>query len=127
MFSVHPDRVKVIFFVSRDKEDMFLSFLFNLGYSWIERDFNSLSKRLEPFGIILIRDDDTRIEKLFNRFIESSNVIYYAVGANHLFTVDTIDPFIHTIFVNSSQWQVFNDVFKNLHGETFEELLNKIK
>lgn len=127
MFNIHPSKVKVIFFVTRDKEDAFLSFLFNLGYTWIEKDFNSLAKRFEPFGIILIRDDDTRIKKLFERFLESSNVIYYSIGANHLLTVDTIDPFIHTIFVNSKQWSTFNEVFKNINGQTFEELLKEIK
>lgn len=126
-FNISPNQVKAVIIVSKKLEDNFLSFLFNLGYSWIERDFNQLSIRLEPHGIILIQEEDSRLQRLFTRLYNLPGVFYYCIGTRHLLTVETVDPFIHNIFVEKDHWKEFNDSFKNLHTVSFEQILEEVK
>jgi len=127
MFRVKPEEVKLIFIVSKVAEDSFLSFLFNLGYSWIERDFDQLSNRLEGYGVLLLKEEDTRLPKVFKKFYDKPSIIYYFVGTTHLMTEDNIDIFLQHLFVKKEQWSYFNQIYKNIYGQTFEELLNEIK
>lgn len=123
MFNISPNQVKSVFIVSDATEDSFLSFLFDLGQSWIERDFDSLSKKLELNGVLLLRENDVRLSKLFERLYEVVGVTYYFVGTHHLCTPDTVDPFIHNIFTRKNQWKEFVHCFKNQNGIDFNEII----
>jgi len=127
LFRVPPTEVKCVFIVSRRKEDAFLSFIFNLGYSWIERDFDTLAYKLEDRGILLLRNDDVRLQRIFDKFKQSSAVAYYFVDSEHLLTRDNIDVFLHNAFVNSKQWNEFLHCFKNQNSVSFLDILNEIK
>lgn len=126
-FNISPNQVKIVIIVSRELEDKFMSFLFNLGYSYVERDLTLLAIKLELYGIILIREDDTRVARLFKALYDVCDVTYYVIGAKHLLTSDTVDPFIHNIFVNKDQWKEFNSACKNLYGKSFEQFLEEIR
>lgn len=127
MFNISPNQVKVLIVTSKVTEDAFLSFLFNLGTSWIERDYESLAKRFENYNILLIRDDDSRLERVFRALYEVPGIFYYYVGTKHLLTPDNVDIFNKFIYVNKEQWKDFNATYKNVHGLTFEQLLKEIK
>lgn len=127
MFNIKPNEVRVIFIVNNDSEDKFLSFLFDLGYSWLEREFDDVSKRLESIGTILIKDTDSRVEKIFSKFYEVSGITYYFVGTKHLCATVTVDPFIHNLYVSSSQWEDFNRMYKNMYGISYNEHLKQVK
>lgn len=127
MFNISPNEVRVVFIVNSNTEDKFLSYLFNLGYSWLEREFDDVSKRLETIGTLLIRDNDSRIEKVFRKFYEVSGITYYFVGTKHLCAPVTVDPFIHNIYVSSDQWKDFNRMYENMYGISFNEHLKQIK
>ena len=127
LFKIHPEKVKCIFVVSRRREDSFLSFIFNLGYSWVERDFDDLASKLEDYGILLSRNDDNRLQRVFDKFYESIGITYYFVDSEHLLTSNNIDIFIHNIFVDKTQWKEFLHCFKNHHGIDFLDILKEIR
>lgn len=124
MFKIPPNQVKVIFIVHKDYEETFLSFLFNeTQYSWIERDFDGVSSKLESKGILLLRNDDVRLDKVFTKFYEVPGITYYFVGSKYLLTTTTVDPFIHNLFVNKTQFKEFVHTFKNMYGISFNEYI----
>ncbi len=124
MFNIPPNKIKTVFIVSKEKEDSFLSFMFDLGQSWVERDFDFLFKKLEPHGVLLLRENDVRLSKVFQKLYDVVGVTYYTVGAEHLLGTSTVDPFIHNLFTTSKQWKEFEHCFKNQHGITFKQLLD---
>jgi hypothetical protein len=127
LFKVPPEKIKCIFIVSRRREDSFLSFIFNLGYSWVERDFDDLACKLEDYGILLLRNDDNRLQRVFDKFYESIGITYYFVDSEHLLTSNNIDIFVHNAFVSSKQWKEFLHCFKNQNGVDFNNILKEIK
>lgn len=127
LFKVPPEEVGCIFIVSRRREDSFLSFIFNLGYSWVERDFDDLAYKLEDYGILLLRNDDNRLQRVFDKFYESIGITYYFVDSEHLLTSNNIDIFVHNAFINSKQWKEFLHCFKNQNGIGFLDILKEIK
>lgn len=128
MFSISPNQVRVIIIISQQLESSFLSFLFDTcQYSWIERDFTSVSKKLESIGTILIKEDDTRLERVFRKFYEVSGIIYYFIGTNNLLSTTTVDPFIHGIYIQKDQWKQFDSFYKKMYGMSFNDHIKEIK
>lgn len=127
LFKIPPEKVKCIFIVSRKREDSFLSFIFNLGYSWVERDFDTLAYKLEEHGILLLRNDSIKLRKVFDKFFQNPAVSYYFVDSEHLLTSNNIDVFLHNTFVNSKQWGEFLHCFRNQNGVDFNNILKEIK
>lgn len=127
LFNIPPNQVKAVFIVSDKAEDSFLSFLFDLGQSWVERDFNSLSSKLEPHGVLLLNQNDSRLSNLFAKLYESFGITYYFVGSEHLLTNTNVDIFIHNTFVGREQWKEFLHCFKNQNGINFLDILKEIK
>lgn len=126
-FNISPNQVKVVFILNDITESAFLSFLFSLGTTYVERDLGQWAAKLEPYGIILIKDNDSRLEKLFAGMYEIWGGTYYYVGTNYLLKPEHVDIFNKNIFVGKSQWTEFNLIYKNQYGQTFEELLKEIK
>lgn len=123
MFNIPSNQVKTVFIVSKQNEDTFMSFLFDLGQSWVERDFDSIFSKLEPHGVLILKENDNRLPKVFTRLYEVVGITYYCVGTEHLLTTSTVDPFIHNIFTRRNQWKEFLHCFKNQHGVDFLDLL----
>ena len=126
-FNIPPNQVKTVFIVSDKAQDSFLSFLFDLGQSWVERDFNSLSSKLEPYGVLMLNQNDSRLSNLFAKLYESFGITYYFVGSEHLLTNSNVDIFIHNTFVGKKQWKEFLHCFKNQYGRDFLDILKEIK
>lgn len=128
MFNIPPNKVRTIFIVSKNLQEQFLSFLFDVTqYSWIERDFTQVATRLEQIGAILISDDDIRLPKIFHKFYEVGGIIYYFIGSKHLCIHPNVSPFEHELFVRKDQWDRFNSFYKNTYGLTFNEHIKEIK
>lgn len=126
MFKIKPEQVKLVLLTNKETEDKLLSFLFETGYSWLERTYDELAERWEPHGILLLRDTDTRLKKLFEVLMDKP-IIYYFIGPLNLFQQDTTDIFYHTIFTHKHQWSEFEHTFKNMYGKTFTEFITDIK
>lgn len=127
MFKIPPDKVRVIFIVNDKTEDLFLSFLFDLGYSWIERDFDTLATKLETIGTLLLRDTDTRLKKVFDKFYQTSGIVYYFIGTKEWFRPDTVDIYSHALYVSKDQWKDFNNYYRLQYGITYNDHLKEMK
>jgi len=127
MFNIPPNEVKLVFIVNKIIEDQFLEFLRTYEYTWLEKDFTKISNELEKYGILLIYEDDSRLPRLFEK-LYNFYVIYYAIGAHHLFTSSTVDPFNHDIYVKKDQFNLFLKRFKEVYEMDFiDDILKSIK
>lgn len=126
LFNIPPNQVKVVFIISKELESNFMSFLSKLLPGQIKSNLDLVNK-LEILGTLLIKEDDLRLEKLFDKLYEVAGVVYYYVGTKHLLKPELVDIFNKITYVKKDQWTDFNNVYKNMYGQTFEELLKEIK
>jgi hypothetical protein len=119
-----PEELKVLIVVNDKTVDQFLSFLFDKGYTWIEKDFEGVKKDLDKIGTLLINVNDPLLDKIIRKMESMSGICVWAIGPNYIFL--RMDIFVHYLFNRKEEWQVFSDLYKVLHGISYNQLLKTI-
>jgi hypothetical protein len=119
-----PEELKVLIVVNDKTVDQFLSFLFDKGYTWIEKDFEGVKKDLDKIGTLLINVNDPLLDKVIKKMESMSGICVWAIGPNHIFL--KMDIFAHYLFNRKEEWQVFLDRYKASHGISYNQLLKTV-
>jgi hypothetical protein len=104
--------------------DQFLSFLFNQGYTWIEKDFEGVKKDLDKIGTLLININDPLLDKVIRKMDTMSGICVWSIGCNQIFL--RMDIFAHFLYNIQNEWKVFSGMYEKVHGITYNQLLNQI-
>jgi hypothetical protein len=119
-----PEDLKVLIVVNDKTVDQFLSFLFNQGYTWIEKDFEGVKKDLDKIGTLLINVNDPLLDKVIRKMESMSWIFVWSIGYNHIFY--KIDIFNHFLYNMQYEWKLFSETYKSIHGTSYNQLLNTI-
>lgn len=119
-----PEELKVLIIVNDKTVDQFLSFLFNQGYTWIEKDFEGVKKDLDKIGTLLININDPLLDKVIRKLDSMTGVCVWSIGCNQTFM--KMDIFSHFLYNRKEEWKVFSDMYGKVHGITYNELLKRI-
>ena len=119
-----PEELKVLIVVNDKTVDQFLSFLFDKGYTWIEKDFEGVKKDLNKIGTLLIKEDDPLLDKVLTKMQKMTGILIWSVGCDQIFR--RVDIFSHYLYNRKNEWDLFSKTYTSLYGISYNQLLNTI-
>lgn len=97
--------IQIVFIVNPSKKQNFSEWLVSLGLKWFEKDFEDLKIEMREKNILLIEDDNPKLEKLVEQLNESLGKTIWFIGCNWL--LPKINPFNHYFFNTRQEWDLF--------------------